>query len=235
VKKGYTLIEMLVVIGIVMVLAAIILPVLTRGREEGRLTSCASNLRNIYIAWESYSADWNGVTLPGWQGPPSPGHKSMRTWEDLILPGLDVEMPKPFDEDAPLAASSLFCPSSDLRKQQGPHATTAVQNEVYVTNYCYNGNTMAYDNAHFVHVKQIEGHPATTIIMADGAPYKMVGGVPVPCGQGYFLTQDQLDIDDADCQVDYRHSDMANFLFGDGHTKIHHNNEARTFSPLLKK
>ena len=234
-KKGYTLVEMLVVIGIIMVLAAIILPVLSRGREEGRATSCANNLHNIYVAWEGYSADWNGITLPGWQGPPSAGHKSMRTWEDLILPDLYVEMPKPFDEDAPLAASNLFCPSSDLRKQQGPHATIPFQNEVYVTNYCYNGNTMAYDKTHFVHSKQLEGHAGVTIIMTDGAPYKMIGGVPTPYGQGYFLTQDHLNVDDPNCQVDYRHSDMANFVFADGHTRRHHNAEARTFSPLLQK
>jgi len=222
-KKGMTLIEMLVVIAIVMMLAAIILPVLSNAREKARLTSCTNNLRQIYVAWQAYSTDWNGITLPGWQGPPSGGRPNLRTCEDLILPDLGIDMPHPFDEDAPLGAENLFCPSSDIRKLQGPHPTTPTENEVYVTNYCYNGNAMAYDNTSFVSVKRLDKNPDKFIIMSEGRE----------TSRGYFLTQAELNDDDPNCQIDYRHSGSANFLFADGHVQFLGKDEARNLVPDL--
>jgi prepilin-type processing-associated H-X9-DG protein len=211
---------MMVVIAIVMMLAAIIMPILSHGREEGRLTTCTNNLHNIYIAWHNYSESWGGFTVPGWQGPPPAGLNSLVTWEDLLLPELGITPSGPFDENLPRQAGNLFCASSDVIKQQGPHATTSDQNEVYVTNYCYNGNAMAYDNQHYVHTKQLDRMPHRNMIMADGD------------GQGFFLTEDHLDADGGNCQVDYRHSDGANILFADGHNKHYPKEEARTLSPL---
>ncbi len=55
--KGYTLIEILLVIGIISVLAAIIFPVFQSIRESGRRTVCLSNLWSIGLACSLYSED----------------------------------------------------------------------------------------------------------------------------------------------------------------------------------
>ncbi|HUI08646.1 MAG TPA: prepilin-type N-terminal cleavage/methylation domain-containing protein [Verrucomicrobiae bacterium] len=55
--NGFTLIEMLVVIAIIGVLAALLLPSLSQARESGRQASCLNNLRQLYLANLSYSAD----------------------------------------------------------------------------------------------------------------------------------------------------------------------------------
>jgi len=58
---GLTLVELLVVIAIIGLLAAILLPVLISTRESARAAKCTSNLKQLYVAFELYASDWNGV------------------------------------------------------------------------------------------------------------------------------------------------------------------------------
>ena len=53
-KNGFTLIEMLVVIAIIGVLAALIMPGLNKAREKAKTTKCATNLRNLGIGLAGY-------------------------------------------------------------------------------------------------------------------------------------------------------------------------------------
>jgi len=59
-KKGFTLIELLVVIAIIAILAAILFPVFARTKEKARSTACASNLKQLGLAFASYRADYDG-------------------------------------------------------------------------------------------------------------------------------------------------------------------------------
>lgn len=54
-KQGFTLVELLVVIGIIAVLIAIIMPSLARAREQAKQIQCLSNLRQLSAAFISYT------------------------------------------------------------------------------------------------------------------------------------------------------------------------------------
>jgi len=61
--KGFTLVELLVVIGIIAVLIAILLPALNKARQAAYTTMCLSNLRQVYLDVHTY-ADQNNGTVP---------------------------------------------------------------------------------------------------------------------------------------------------------------------------
>ena len=63
-RQGFTLIELLVVIALIALLAAILLPALSRARSKGRAMECVSNLRQIYMANVMYAAEHNGHYVP---------------------------------------------------------------------------------------------------------------------------------------------------------------------------
>jgi len=59
-EAGFTLVELLIVIAIIAVLAAILLPILAHARERANQTKCMSNLRNLAIALNEYADDNHG-------------------------------------------------------------------------------------------------------------------------------------------------------------------------------
>ena len=83
-KKGFTLIEIVVVAAILLLLASLLFPVFARVREQGRKTVCAHNLRQIGLALLQYTQD-NSETFP----PSNSWHRVLpyiRNPEILICP-----------------------------------------------------------------------------------------------------------------------------------------------------
>jgi len=62
--RGFTLIELLVVVAIIALLIAILLPSLSRAREQSRNAVCMSNMRQVGLGFYYYGEDYHGAPPP---------------------------------------------------------------------------------------------------------------------------------------------------------------------------
>ncbi|QNN22194.1 prepilin-type N-terminal cleavage/methylation domain-containing protein [Planctomycetales bacterium ZRK34] len=83
-RLGFTLIELLVVVAIIALLIAILLPSLSKAREQGKRIVCASNLRQTMIAHIGWAGDHHGQFVTSQPIDPTAGSGIFAVWMRTI-------------------------------------------------------------------------------------------------------------------------------------------------------
>ena len=221
---AFTLIELLVVIAIIAILAAMLLPVLAKGKSSAQRAACESNLRQLGIAAELYWDDnsWNcfyysstslnhngtsgNLWWFGWLANGTEGQRAFDLSDGILFPYLD-------------GSDVRLCPSPAWNSPQFKLKGTNV-----IFSYGYNKYLSPPNINSVANVNRVS-KPTETALFADSAQVNSFQP-PASASNPMFEEWYYLDLEtnysnfnnQPNCQ--FRHAQKANVTFADGHVAL---------------
>ena len=227
--RGFTLVELLVVIAIIAVLVAILLPVLNKAKQASQRTVCMSNVRQLTIAFRMYTEDNKGYMPMGWPDSPQTGPASTpgTYWFVPIFRGNKTPWPIPLGDptptigdgntDAAIKRGSLYKYLNSIRVFKCP-GDLGLRKVSYGQNCYLNGEDFGGGEVPptVFKITKVRHHSKTFVYLDE---YDSRGGDP----QGYNLGSFAILPKPSNVWVDYpgmfhNYASTASFL--DGHAEV---------------
>ena len=207
--SGFTIVEVLVVIAIIGILSGILLPMFLSAKESVRNSQCQANLKQLYIAFELYTTDWNGVL------PCAGGRRGDRSyWAQEGGGGIDAYL-KSRDKSG---QSVYCCPSYTGEHKSEWSARTYSMNSFLRTpwDHPFPGCIGIMCGIRKLHIVE----PARTILIYEGMPEDWTNAH----GDGYVYRCGDWTLVRGYCKLPHYqesgrpwHRGRNNYLFCDGH------------------
>lgn len=208
--KGFTLVEVLIVVIIILALIALAFPVFSWAREKARQSSCANNLRQLGLADRMYAQDWDGLEVPyinkyGVNYRPAPpnadGVKLFNALARYIK-----------NKDVWFCVSDPLAPQSTPNKRDDEHWTGIPTCDHSLTSYIFTLPIQDLKPVPSIYFFAQE-HPAEMYrvyddVFGDGPAFDFQNGQPVSIR---FILP---------AKSSGNHTKGANILFRDGHVKF---------------
>jgi prepilin-type N-terminal cleavage/methylation domain-containing protein/prepilin-type processing-associated H-X9-DG protein len=125
-QRAFTLVELLVVIGIIAIMIGILLPALSRARDTANTAKCLSNLRQIGQAINMYAVDTRGWLVPAFIEYPGSSGNGRENWCTILVNGKYLPAPKQenidFNQTTSEGESVFRCPSGINEKHDNSPA-----------------------------------------------------------------------------------------------------------------